>query len=60
MAVGGGRPVGGAPGGGWGCGASLGLGIAVGAGPALGPPEPACGRPLTPTLLFWPFAMGRE
>ena len=54
--AGGGIPLGG-PGGGW--GVSLGLGKAVGAGPALGPPEPACGRPLTPTLLFWPFAMER-
>jgi hypothetical protein len=54
---GGGNPLGGP---GAGCGVSLGLGKAVGAGPVLGPPEPACGRPLTPTLLGWPFAIGRE
>jgi hypothetical protein len=54
---GGGRPLGG-PGGAW--GVNLGLGIAAGVGPALEPPEPACGRPLTPTPPFWPFAMGRE
>jgi hypothetical protein len=50
--AGGGRPLVG-PGGGW--GVILGLDKAVEAEPALGPPEPACGQPLTLAPLLWLF-----